>query len=189
MVDDVRPGISARGHRPERASQADPGDLPDRAWKIFDGVTARIEHADTKASVMLGACGVAAAAVLSLIARSSERGLPLVIAMMASGVFLLIAAACSCAALWPRRQRGDVPANLLYFDHIVRGPHDTSAAYEEALRALLADTAALTAALAMQIWATSQVASRKYDWLDRAMISLFGALAALGVGAVIFAIN
>jgi Family of unknown function (DUF5706) len=164
-------------------------DLPDRAWKIFDGVSARIELADAKAGLILGVCGVASATILGLVASHHSRGLPLLIAVITSGVFVLLAAACSCATLWPRRLRRDLPSSLVYFDHVARSPDESPATYANALRGLLSDPEALTREIAEQIWATSHVASGKYNWLNRALVSLFAAIAGLGVAAVIFAVS
>jgi len=163
--------------------------LPDRAWKVFDIINAKIEHGDVKAGAVLGASGVAAAALIGLITSRSDRDTLLTIAAAASGVFVLMAATFSCGALWPRRLRNRSPDSPLYFDHIVRRSSGSRSAYEDELRVLLADSEALTCEIIRQIWATAHVATRKYNFLDRAMICLFGSLVTLGGTAVIFAIH
>jgi Family of unknown function (DUF5706) len=171
--------------RPQPEIGPDEVDLPERAWKILDEVSARIEHADVKAGVVLGACGVAAVAILGLLANHHGHHLPLLLALTASGIFVLASAACASTALWPRRMRRTAPRNLLYFDHISRGPFPDAAAYGRKLRELLADSDALVQEIADEIWANSIVTSRKYTWLDRSIVSLFVALFALGVAAAI----
>lgn len=163
--------------------------LPDRAWKVFDVVNTRIEHADIKAAAILGACGVAATAVIALMTSRNGRGIVLTSAAAATGVFILAAATFSCWALWPRRLRNASPESLLYFDHIARRPGSSPASYEDELRVLLTDPETLCCEVIKQVWATSHVAARKYDFIDRAMICLFGALVTLAATAVIFVVH
>lgn len=159
--------------------------VPERAWKIFDTVSAKIDHADAKAGALLGAAGVVGAAILTLIDTRRNWELDAMIVSALSTALVFVTAACACAALWPRRLRRNEPASLLYFDHVVRSQGQTETIYRCSLRNLLDDPEALTAAISDQIWATSLVATRKYYWIDRAMVSFFGALATLGIAAVI----
>ena len=162
-------------------------DLPDRAWKLFDVVNSRIEHADVKAAAILGGCGVAAAALLGLISHREGHDVILFAAASVSGTFALASAAFCCGVLWPRRLRGKLPESLIYFDHLARKP-DPPETFQQ-LRALLEDPESLSTEIVKQVLATSRVASMKYDLLDRAMLFFFGVLVSLAATASIFALH
>jgi Family of unknown function (DUF5706) len=183
----MRAGRRVRGNGGLAAGPVNGADLPDRAWKLFDVVNGRIEHADVKAGAILGACGVGAAALVGLISSRGGRDIPLLAAGAVSGVFVLISAVSCCAVLRPRRLRGKLPDSLIYFDHLARRPSPPGT-YQD-LRGLLADPEALGGEIIKQILATSRVASRKYDLLDRAMMWFFAALVALSGTAFIFVLN
>jgi hypothetical protein len=155
---------------------------------VFDLVDAKIEHADAKAGVILGACGVTAAAILGLVTDQNGKNTLLTVSAISAGIFVLISAAFACGALWPRRLK-NYPANShLYFDHINRRSAETSAELERELRMLLTDQEALVDEIISQVKATSKVASQKYNFLDRAMFCFFGGLLGLAASATIFAI-
>lgn len=162
-------------------------DLPDRAWKLFDVVNNRIEHADAKAAAILGGCGVAAATLLGLVTAWGARDAVLLAIACVSGAFVLTAATLSCGVLWPRRLRRKLPASLIYFDHLARmpDPHAT----QQRLRSLLQDPEALSTEILKQVLATSRIALRKYDLLDCAMIFFFAALLSLTGTVLIFAVH
>jgi hypothetical protein len=164
-------------------------EIPSRAWKIFDVINARIEHADVKAGAILAACGVISAALIAITTRPGDRDILLQVFAAASGAFVLMAAAFSCGALWPRRLRRKIPESIVYFDHIAGRSRAAPEEYEDELRTVLADPEAMTKEIIRQIWATSRVAARKYDFLDHAMRCLFGGLMTLGAAAVIFALH
>jgi len=164
-------------------------EIPSRAWKIFDVINARIEHADVKAGAILAACGVTSAALIAITSRSGDRDTLLQAFAAASGAFVLMAAIFSCGTLWPRRLRRKIPESILYFDHIARRSPAAIEEYEDELRTILADPEAMTREIIKQIWATSRVAARKYDFLDHAMRCLSAGLMTLGAVAVIFALH
>jgi Family of unknown function (DUF5706) len=164
-------------------------EIPSRAWKIFDVINARIEHADVKAGAILAACGVISAALIAITTRPGGRDTLLQVFAAASGAFVLMAATFSCGTLWPRRLRRKIPESILYFDHIARRSPAAPEEYEDELRTILADQEAITREIIRQIWATSRVAARKYDFLDHAVRCLFGALMTLGAAALIFALH
>jgi hypothetical protein len=180
-------GRRARGNGGLAAGPVNAADLPERAWKLFDVVNARIEHADVKAGVILAACGVGAAALVGLVTSRGGHDTALLAAGAISGIFVLLSAVFCCAVLWPRRLRGKLPDSLIYFDHLARRPSPPGT-YQE-LRRLLADPQELGGEIIKQILATSRVASRKYDLLDRAMMFFFAALIALGGTALIFVLH
>jgi Family of unknown function (DUF5706) len=162
-------------------------DLPDRAWKLFDIVNIRIEHADVKAATILGGCGVTAAALLGLITGRPGHDVILLATAAVSGAFDLASAAFCCGVLWPRRLRGKLPESLIYFDHLARRPNLTETFQQ--LRSLLEDPESLSGEIIKQVLATSRVASMKYDLLDRAMLFFFAALVSLAATASIFALH
>lgn len=185
----MRRGRSRQGERDFAVRDPSESEIPGRAWKIFDVVNARIEHADAKAGAILAACGVISAALLGIVTKSGERDILLQVFAAASGAFVLMAATFSCGALWPRRLRRGAPESMLYFDHIARRPTAAAGKYEHELRMTLANPEAITTEIIRQVWATSRVAARKYDFLDNAMRCLVGSLLALGTTAVIFALH
>jgi hypothetical protein len=170
------------------STHPDAAELPGRAWQVFEVIDAKIEQADVKAGAILGACGLISAILIGILTHRGDRGALFQIAVAASGTLVLMTATFSCGTLWPRRLRGKVPDNLLYFDHIARRSSTTADTFEDDLLALLTDPNALAGEIIKQVWTTSKVAARKYDLLDRAMICLFGSLVTLGAAAVIFAL-
>ena len=162
-------------------------DLPNRAWKLFDVINSRIEHADAKAAAILGGCGVAAATLVGLITGWGVRDVVLLAADSLSGAFVVTSAVFSCAVLWPRRLRGKLPVSLIYFDHLARMPDPTAAG--QLLLSLLEDPEALSIEILKQVLATSRVALRKYDLLDRAMFFFFATLLCLTGAVFIFALH
>lgn len=176
-----------RGRQPDE--EPDTTDLLGRAWRVFDMIEGKIEHADVKAGVILGACGVAAAVVLGLITDRGTHSTLLTIAATASGIFIIAAAAFSCGALWPRRLKKHPADSHLYFDHITRRSADSSPTFEREIRVLLTDPQALTDEVIAQVKATSRLASQKYNFLDRAMFCFFGSLLGLATSATIFAVH
>lgn len=163
-------------------------DLPERAWRVLDLVDAKIEHADVKAGVILGACGVTAAAVLGIVTDPNGQNALLTVSAIGSGIFVLTAAAFACGTLWPRRLKKFPADSHLYFDHINRRSTESPTQLERELRALLTDQEALVDEIISQVKATSKVASQKYNFLDRAMFCFFGSLLGLAASATIFAI-
>lgn len=163
--------------------------VPERAWKIFDTINTKIDHADSKGGAILATCGVTAATILSLIAERRTWSLAATTSAVLAAALAFTAAGFACAALWPRRRRRDSPTSLLYFDHIVRRQGQTAVTYADALWDLLANPRTLNAGIAEQIWATAHVAAKKYQWVDCAMVSLFGALVALGVTGAMLAFS
>ncbi len=177
-----------RRHRRASLEEPDLADLPGRAWRVFDLVDAKIEHADVKAGVILGACGVTAAAILGLVTDRNGQNISLTVIAIASGIFVITAAAFACGALWPRRLKRYPADSHLYFDHINRRSAESASELERELRALLTDQEALVDEIISQVTATSRVASEKYNFLDRAMFCLFGSLFGLAASATIFAV-
>jgi hypothetical protein len=162
---------------------------PENAWKILDSVNAKIDSADIKAGSILAACGVTATVVLSLIGHHRGWGVTASVAAMLAVALAFGAAGFACLALRPRRRRTESPSSLLYFDHIARRKGETPGQYGEALTDLLHRPDAIVTSVAGQIWATARVAARKYYWIDRAMVSLFGSLLALAVTGVMLALH
>jgi hypothetical protein len=175
-----------RNGLPGPALQRD-SDLPKRAWKLFDVITSRIDHADAKAAAILGGCGVAAAALVGLITGWGGHDVVLLTAAVVSGAFVLTSAVFSCGVLWPRRLRGKIPQSLIYFDHLARLTDPPGA--RDQLRSLLEDPEALSTEILKQVLATSRVALRKYDLLDRAMLFFFATLLSLTGTVLIFAVH
>jgi hypothetical protein len=163
--------------------------LPDHGWRILDSVTNLIGHADSKAGAILAACGVIGGLLFSLVSGRTGLSAWAIVPATACAALAGTAAGCAGMALRPRRIHVGLPFNALYFEHIARVGGDSATRYGESLRELLRDTETLTDQLVAQIWISSRIAVRKYDWVDRAMLALFGSLTALGLTALLIAVR
>lgn len=176
-----------RAAEPAVPSEPDAGS--EAAWKIFDVATARIEHADAKAGALLAAAGVLGAVLMSIADDPRYWAFGAITASVASAIFVFGTVACCCAALWPRRGRRAGSSSLLYFDHIARGYRRDQEAYVRDLARTISDPQVLSQAISEQIWTTSMIAAKKYIWIDRALLSFFGALGTLGITMLILISN
>lgn len=152
------------------------------AWKTLSQVNDWIKVADTKAGVVLSACGVLGGAVLhGMPPQPQWAGHPWKAGLLLCALALACASALMSLQVFAPRLKAGEPTSLLYFDHIARGyarPAEFSRHY---LRMLDADDR-LRAALAEQVWATSTVARRKFRRVTPA-VWLFGAGLLLAGGA------
>jgi len=86
-------------------------------------------------------------------------------------------------ALRPRRST-TTPQSLIYFGSIADIAPAAYDAYLEEFGTLLQDRTRLIRQIGSHVWESSLIAKVKYDWVDRALLLLFGALLMLGVTAV-----
>lgn len=176
------PRIAGRARPEAQPADAATGD----AWRVLDAVSAGITFADAKAGVLLAVAGVIGGVLADL-----ERGHPNVLGRCAAvlcGTLVFASAVCAGMALRPRR-RTAAPSGLIYFGHIADRAPAACDAYVEELGELLRDRTRLAGQIGSQIWASSVIAKAKYDWVDRALLLLLGALFMLGATAVVSAVS
>lgn len=159
----------------------------DHAWRLLAANNTAIDRADAKAGAVVAVCGVSVGALVAVYSVHRFNA-----AVVSSGLLCAILAlastACAGLALRPRRQRGHEPESLLYFDHVARMTASSAENYTLSVHALFIDTEALAVQISRQIWSTARLATAKYDWVDRAMILLFGNLLSLALTALLLVI-
>ena len=79
------------------------------------------------------------------------------------------------------------PVNLLFFRDIARHYKGDAPTYTQVLSTLTSDPARLTEHIGQQVHANSDVAHRKYNWANRAAISLAADLVMLGITVILVA--
>lgn len=156
----------------------------EQAWRTLEHTGRSIDRADSKAGAALAASG-GTGAILYNLADTRPIGPWPGLALVISATLTLSAAVFAGFALWPRRGRGSKPTSLVYFDHVVRAPGATANEYVSNAAILFHDPEALYRDLSSQIWATGQVATAKYAWVDRAMACLLAGLLTTGASALI----
>lgn len=147
---------------------------------LLDAIHSAIDRADAKAGAVVAACGVSAAA-LTTVCGAHRVGAAAIVCALLCAALMLASVSCAGLALRPRRMRAASLSSLVYFDHIARLSHNSAEVYVRDARALFGDAEALTEDILHQVWATSQLATAKYDWLDRAVVLLFAVLLTLGL--------
>lgn len=163
------------------------GTVVDRAWRLLDANHAAIDRADAKAGMVVAACGVSAAALVSVYGAHHAGA-----AANSSALFCAALALASTSsaglALRPRRMRAQQPDSLIYFDHVTRMAGSSAERYLQSARSLFADEEALAIEITRQVWITAHLATVKYDWINRAVVLLFGNLLALGLTALLLVV-
>ena len=161
---------------------------PDQAWKALSLVNEWIRHAETKAGAVLAAAGVTGGVLYNLV-KSQQHASCLMSALpVICGLLAFAAGFCATATLIPRRNVSGGPenfSNLLFYSHVALAYRNDEPTYAQVLAALTFDPHDLTRHLANQVHANSVVADRKFVWATRGIICLVGALAALGIIAVV----
>lgn len=158
----------------------------DRAWRLLDTNHAAIDRADAKAGAVVAACGVSAAALVAVYSAHHADTAAISSALLCAAL-ALASTSCAGLALLPRRMRSWQPDSLIYFDHVTRMTDSSVESYVQSARSLFSDEEALTTEITRQVWMTARLATVKYDWIDRAVILLFGNLLALGLTALLLA--
>lgn len=163
---------------------------PDHAWKALALVIDWIKHAETKAGASLAAAGVTGGVLYNLVKDQRNPGPYLATAAVICAVAVLAAGASAALAFLPRLGNpSDAPDSPLYFRHIAAKHPTKPHTYFDDLHRLTASAEDLVREIAEQVWANSQVASRKYAWATRAVTCLVAALAALAWVALILAVR
>lgn len=153
------------------------------AWKTLHQTTDLIKVADTKAGAILAADGVLGGVLVrTLPAPNDWAARWLYVALLLSGLGLVILSAISALRVFAPRLSTDRSRSLLYFANIAR-QYSTSVDFAPAYRDLLEDGEQLQRSLTEQVWATSRIARRKFRAVTPAVWT-FGAalLAALAAG-------
>lgn len=152
---------------------------PARPWEVLSLVNEWVRHAEAKAGAILAAGGVVAGVLYSLLDKQTKPPWTLTLPAAICGIMTLSTAVMSAVALRPRLWAREAPTSLLYFDHIARR-FDSPGAYGQALRGLVTSAEDELQQVAQQVWVNAVIARQKYQWAGRALVSLIGALAALG---------
>lgn len=161
---------------------------PDQAWKALSLINEWIRHAESKVGVVLALGGVTAGVLYNLVKNQSDPGLVLNVIAVACAACITTAAVCAALALVPRRKpqrSADAVTNPLFFGDVASKYNGDGITYEKILHALTGNHDELTRHIAHQIHANAVVAHAKFNWANRAIFALFGALTALAVIAVI----
>ncbi|MHB9759420.1 Pycsar system effector family protein [Streptomyces sp. BYX5S] len=155
--------------------------------RLLADLRAEITRADTKATVLVGAHGIVAGALGTLLnhRRWTPGALspPAALLWWSGTVSLVVALLCLLMAVMPRyRRKGWAPGRpLTYFGDI----HD--AARTGHLANALADTGQNPArGLLLSLTETSRIAARKHFWI-RAGVTAFGCAAVLIAGSLLIA--
>jgi hypothetical protein len=197
-VTESQPGI------PERLPD------PDQAWRALSLVNDWIRHAEAKATATLAAAGVTGGVLFNLVQPQTRPSLALNIVATINAFMIIASGGSAVIALVPRlkvrksksrnantsaasRSHGsgilvaEDPVNLLFFRDIARHYRGDAPTYTQVLRTLTSDPVRLTEHIGQQVHANSDVAHRKYELANRAVIFLAFDLIALGITAGIAA--
>jgi pycsar effector protein len=147
-------------------------------WDIFRNINDFIRFSDTKAGVVLafaGGAGVFLAGrvdiVHSIIVAHAHDALGWGLYAVFYGYLVSLLWTMVCAFLAIRPALGSAPKrSILYFKHISEDFAHDHKRYADFLAAL--DDPALEAELAHQICVNAGIATRKFDWVNRAMTAL-----------------
>ncbi len=155
------------------------------AWRTLMLVVDWIKHAESKATATLATAGLAAGLLFTVVSQVKTRDGFFLAAAVASAAAITGAAVAAGVAIFPRLRSRGKPGGLIFYRGITDGFGDDPDGFVAAYTALAADRAALFAAVAKQIWANANVASRKYEALNWAVAILLVALVLLAVTAVL----
>jgi hypothetical protein len=158
-------------------------------WKTLTIANDWVKVADTKAGVVLTACGVLAGVVLtSLPAHDAWSRSPWHVALLLTSLgFVCVSIVLALRVFVPRLSPGvsaGSDGELLHFDTVARRFPDQEK-YVAEYRTLLADAERLSRALAEQTWAVSVVARRKYANVTPAIWFLVAGLLVAVLGGLL----
>lgn len=149
---------------------------PDPIWKTLELVNEWIRHAEAKAGATLAGTIAVAAGSFVLWQASTPvwdwwlaATAGLAIAAFLATAWLSIASLVPRLRVAPRRDVGN--PNPLYFNDIAKW-FDGRGAYLAELMAISAQPELLAKELARQVWVNSIVASKKFRWANRAVVTL-----------------
>lgn len=148
---------------------------PDRIWRTLELVNEWIRHAEAKAGATLAGTIAVAAGLFALWQASPPVWRWWLVASAALAIVaFLVAAWLSIASLVPRLRVApskEGTPNPLYFNDIAAWS-DGQATYLSEMMTISARPERLATELARQVWANSNVASRKFRWANRAVVAL-----------------
>ena len=147
-------------------------------WDIFHNINDFIRFSDTKAGVVLafaGGAGVFLAGkvdtVHTIILAHAHQAGGWILYVVFYGYLVSLLWTITSAFLAIRPDLGSAPKrSVLYFKHICEDFAHDHKKYAESLAAL--DEPALEAELAHQICVNAGIATRKFDWVNRAITAL-----------------
>lgn len=169
------------------------GPDPDHAWKTLALVNDWIKHADSKVGATVAITAATAVGLYKLVDSAPKPGWVVVSASVTCGLLLLLTAVQALMALLPRvhmprgrksKRQPESYDNLLFYRHITRGyPAAQKGTYLHSFAELTMDPARLTKQIGEQVYANAAVAQRKYEWSNRAIVTLAIAVIFLAVAA------
>lgn len=170
-----------------------PGPDPDHAWKTLTLVNDWIRHADSKIGATVAITAATAVGLYKVVDSVPKPGWVVVYTSVACGVLLLLTAVQALMALLPRvrmprgpkaQKTSETFDNLLFYRHITRGyPPAQKATYLHSFAELTMDPARLTKQVGEQVYANAAVAEMKYQWSNRAILTLAIAVVFLALAA------
>ena len=176
---------------------------PDPAWKALTLVNEWIRHAESKATAILAFAGISAGVLYDLVKDQSHPSVLLSIAATVCTLAIVAAAGAGLVGLAPRLRSQhqaqqpingdgagdptDNPSNLLFFSHIARDYKGDASTYAQVFGSLSSNPAELTRLVSHQLHANADVAQRKYQLANFAIVALGIGLIALAFTAVLVA--
>jgi len=155
-------------------------------WRIYGEINEWNRGADVKAGIVLATNGaILAGAAVGLstgtfLAAVQQRH-PVYASMLVALTAIVLSSVCAALCLVPPLREGEIESPL-FSDYIARH-YPTAKAYEDAVRATLADAPSNLAQISHQVWTESRIQRRKLTyatWAIRFLIaSLFFSLVTL----------
>lgn len=178
------PSNALTADTPPHQGNTSPGDARE-AWNLLTLVNKWVNHAEVKLGVVLAFLGVLAAALVALVMEAQSPSHLMLALEGVAGVFLLLAAGSASLGLLPQfKHESDAACmNPLYYSDIAHHFSGKEDEYVGHLGDTLSDPATLLRHIARQTLANSVVASRKYIWVNRAV--LLGLVALVATVAVV----
>jgi hypothetical protein len=152
---------------------------PEQLWKVLGHTTRLVSHAEGKAALTLAGAAVTGGGLVAAVRTAPALTSAAEAAAVLCGLLLLIAGCCAAVSLWSRVRADGQAGSLLSFHEVAARYPYAAAPYVDALCGLSGDPEQLAAGIAAQVWANAQVAQRKFDWVNRGLAALLGALGLL----------
>ena len=152
---------------------------PDQAWKVLSITNEWIRHADMKIGAILPFVGVTTTVLFNLVKDEEHWTCLLTVVVTLCAAALLTSTAFAWFAMFPRVKGhfadgddvdGDA-VNLLFFGHISTHYSNDQPNYQQVLSLLTSDPGRLTRQVAAQIHENSHIATKKFKYVNRAIMA------------------
>ncbi|WP_371164803.1 Pycsar system effector family protein [Buchananella felis] len=131
--------------------------------------------------------GALIATLVTIVIEVGSASIAMIVLEGVSALLMLLSVAFAAAGLFPRLgSKDEVHVNsLIYFEDIAQ-EHSSGVEYSKRLAASLDEDGALLVHVGAQVYVNSVIASKKYKWVNRALVSavlsgVFLVLIGLGV--------